>query len=214
MQIVINGSKSDPNRCRNLMISMSPQRKLRMVKKDSDGKMEAKPKFEPIDYEEELDFSLQTPTEKAAPPNREAPPAAAEAKAVKIAQERAEDDAEVANSPEESKGGEDVEHKVTVMVHRGHDKADPAPPPETLPQEPASSDKVDASSSNAPAAAERKNSLVTVIKLGPDAGQQQTTAERKKSIDRDVKSIRLCESWAINHSFNRLIGYKTSVYSN
>ena len=144
-----------------------------MVKKDSDGKMETKPKFEPIDYEEELDFSLQSPTEKS-PPNREP---SAEANSTKIVKEKEEDDSEPATPPDNK--GEDAEHKVSVIVHRSQEKVeeaqnvDPAAP---KPQKPlpevaaAASDKVDSASSKSP---ERKNSLVTVIKLGPESQPQQ-----------------------------------------
>ena len=152
-----------------------------MVKKDSDGKMETKPKFEPIDYEEELDFSLQSPTEKS-PPNREP---SAEANSTKIVKEKEEDDSEPATPPDNK--GEDAEHKVSVIVHRSQEKVeeaqnvDPAAP---KPQKPlpevaaAASDKVDSASSKSP---ERKNSLVTVIKLGPESQPQQKQTEQKKS---------------------------------
>ena len=154
-----------------------------MVKKDSDGKMETKPKFEPIDYEEELDFSLQTPTEKTAP-NRES---LAEAHLTKIVKEKVKDDPEAAAESTENKG-EDAEHKVSVMVHRSQQEtkvkaqsADQAAPPQPKPLPEVSApppDRVDASSKSP----ERKNSLVTVIKLGPaESQQQQKPTEQRKS---------------------------------
>ena len=151
-----------------------------MVKKDSDGKMETKPKFEPIDYEEELDFSLQTPEKSA--PNRET---SVEAKSIPIGKEKVEDESEVVPPPENM--GEDTEHKVSVMVHKSQEKkveasnAELAAPPQQkpAPEMAASSDKVDASSKSP----ERKNSLVTVIKLGPESQQPQREADRKKSIE-------------------------------
>ena len=158
-----------------------------MVKKDSDGKMETKPKFEPIDYEEELDFSLQTPTDKSAP-NQESPPA--ETKPNNIAKEKTVEDSKEIDSTPENKG-EDAEHKVSVMVHRSQEKkieeasnADPAsqPAPKQKPIPEAvvpPSDKVDASSKSP----ERKNSLVTVIKLGPESQPPQVPTERKRSIE-------------------------------
>ena len=157
-----------------------------MVKKDSDGKMETKPKFEPIDYEEELDFSLQTPTDKSAP-NQES---SSETKSNKVAKEKTEEDSKEIDTTPENKG-EDAEHKVSVMVHRSQEKrieeasnADPAsqPHPKQIPIPEAvapPSDKVDAPSKSP----ERKNSLVTVIKLGPESQPPQVPTERKRSTE-------------------------------
>ena len=157
-----------------------------MVKKDSDGKMETKPKFEPIDYEEELDFSLQTPTDKSAP-NQES---SSETKSNKVAKEKTEEDSKAIETTPENKG-EDAEHKVSVMVHRSQEKrieeasnADPAsqPHPKQIPIPEAvapPSDKVDAPSKSP----ERKNSLVTVIKLGPESQPPQVPTERKRSTE-------------------------------
>ena len=157
-----------------------------MVKKDSDGKMETKPKFEPIDYEEELDFSLQTPTDKSAP-NEES---SSETKSNKVAMEKTEEDFKEIDTTSENKG-EDAEHKVSVTVHRSQEKrieeasnADPASQPhpkqKPIPEAVAPpSDKVDASSKSP----ERKNSLVTVIKLGPESQPPQVPTERKRSVE-------------------------------
>ena len=160
------------------------QRKLRTVKKDTDAKDDSKPQFEPIDYEEELNFSLQTPESKATSSS-----AAAAEPNVKKEETPA---ANLQQHPEDVKGTKPSEaadtnteegtaerHKVTVMVHRSQQQpqqeekraedtvestaATSAPPPAT--------DKTDSSSS--PKSGSRKNSHATVIQLGPEEQHQQ-----------------------------------------
>jgi hypothetical protein len=187
-----------------------------MVKKDSDGKLDMKPKFEPIEYEEELNFSLQTPTATAEEPlpspkeksgGSEAAQETVQESAAKIefpprkhsdsgSDRVATASAATATAPAISPEDDgDVEHKVTVMVHRSQEtkrrsvvaaaedeSEKAAPPPVSEPEQdpPSTEDKTDSAVSPPPQApSSRKNSHVTVIKLGsePQENESQNTKE-------------------------------------
>lgn len=154
------------------------------------GSDSSRPKFEPIDYEEELNFSLQTPTVEKAE----------DAAANKADQVLATRPAEVEHhnlevaekdSPENT---EETEHKVTVMIHR----TDAEIKDEVQRPEKTSGDHVDAALPSAPetiadtkqpseSQGQKKpmaSSHVTVIKLGPGkddvSTKQSMTDEARK----------------------------------
>ncbi len=120
------------------------KRKLRMAKHHSDGQLNldeggggggggAKSKFEPIEYEEEINFSLQTPKKPEEPQKRQAQQQQQrhqEKEQQHLQQQQQQQLRPEKESPPEETA-EDTEHKVTVMVHQSdvESKKGAAPPP-------------------------------------------------------------------------------------
>lgn len=143
-----------------------------------------RPRFQPIDYDEELNFSLQTPAHLEAtkeesdqvdePKQTSEPPCFVEPTPPKPPIQEPELSQPVANlTPETPETHEDIEHKVTVMVHRSSESTTTEKVIEKTSQ-PAISESVEEPKKTA----ERKSSLVTVIKLGQDS---EISASTKKA---------------------------------
>ena len=165
---------------------------MRQVKKLSEGQQgegnELKPKYEPIDYDEELDFSLRVPSRGTIASHDQEP-----------SQEQQQEHVEMRPSspvavmldhekdtPDDDDNNEDVEQKVTVMVHRTQEQKssqDLPTPPQQLPA-PAASEVKDKETtvpdSAAPPPPATSKSNVTVVRLNsaekpqpPEQQQQQ-----------------------------------------
>lgn len=135
-----------------------------MAKTQSEGQLDLKPKYEPIEYEEELNFDLQTP--QANQPE------------VKITQKQEESIKEEVKDVTDSKGQEESnEHRVTVMVHRQQEQKKVEVKEEAKVEEPKVEVKVKDEVKKEESPKVRKNSHVTVIKLGSNDLEQQGNLE-------------------------------------
>lgn len=196
-----------------------------MVKKSqSDGQFnmdDVKPRFEPIEYEEELNFSLQTPEhvlkqqQQEIDTGKELPQPIKDANSQSIPDgSKQEYDSQAATTSSDTKSPdsppeaeESEEHRVTVMVHRSSEKVvnvsttgGAMDQVQIVPskdsdltknsQGPGTVDSkirsLSTSASPPCSSAPRKNSLVTVIKLGssdqPDSVQLPATAAPTKDV--------------------------------
>ncbi|XP_059091928.1 ralA-binding protein 1-A-like isoform X2 [Tigriopus californicus] len=161
------------------------KRKLRLVKKQTDGTMDPdRPKFQPIDYDEELNFSLQTPAHLKATTEKDnhdddkvdghvepTETTVTEPTPPKPTLQEVDPLPPPANlTPETPETKEDIEHKVTVMIHRSSESTDQSleEPTKQAALEPVEEPTLPV---------ERKSSLVTVIKLGqdPEISTKKTT---------------------------------------